>query len=48
MRLTLLEQGRVTIRSLKYIPKGWYWLAAFALSIGMWVAFFEVAGKMIF
>ena len=48
MRLTLLEQGRVTIRSLRSIPKGWYWLAAFALSIGMWFAFFELADALIF
>jgi hypothetical protein len=48
MRLTLPEQGRVTIRTLKAIPKGWYWVAAFAISIGMWFAFFELADVLFF
>jgi hypothetical protein len=48
MRLTLPEQGRVTIRSLKSIPKGWYWIVAFAVSIGMWYAFFGLVDTFIF
>lgn len=36
MSSSLLRQARSLTKPILAIPKGWYWLAALLLSLGMW------------